>query len=253
MDPQQAMGMALNRSAALVAFSGGQDSTTALAWALDRFEAVETVGFMYGQKHLIEMDCRPIIRGAIANANATWKARLGPDHIVELDLIGQIAGRKIKSRSGQTLVAGEGFEAGSRYIPGRNLIMLSMCARVAFRRDIRTLVCGVSQTEYSGYPDCRDESIKAVESAISFSSGLKFTIERPLMWLDKAGVWALAQSLGGSHLVEIIREESHSCYVGARNVRHDWGYGCGSCPACELRAKGWKEFSNKSTDRPALD
>jgi 7-cyano-7-deazaguanine synthase len=251
MDPQQEMGTALNRSAALVSFSGGQDSTTALAWALDRFETVETVGFRYGQKHLVEMDRRPIIREAITNVVPTWKARLGPDHIVELDLIGQIAGRKIQSPSGQAQVAGEGLEVGSRYIPGRNLIMLSMCASVAFRRDMRTLVCGTSETEYSGYPDCRDVSMKAVESAISLSSGLKFTIECPMMWLDKAGVWALAQSLGGTDLVEIIREDTHTCYVGAREIRHDWGYGCGNCPACELRAKGWKEFSNNHlTARP---
>jgi 7-cyano-7-deazaguanine synthase len=242
MDPKQAMGTALNASAALVSFSGGQDSTTALAWALSRYEIVETVGFRYGQKHLVEMDCRPVIREAITELVSTWKKRLGPDHIVELDLIGQIAAKNIASPTDHPQVAGEGFAAGKRYIPGRNLIMLAMCASVAFRRDIRTLVCGTSETEYSGYPDCRDVSMKAVETAINLSSGLVFKVECPLMWLDKAGVWALAQSLGGRELVNIILEDTHTCYQGSREVHHDWGYGCGTCNACQLREKGWREF-----------
>src|SRR5580704_7011562 len=163
MDSKQTMGMALNPSAALISFSGGQDSTTALAWALSRYEIVETIGFRYGQKHLVEMERRPIIRGSIVELVPNWKTRLGPDHIVELDLIGQIAARNIASPTDQPQIAGEGFAAGRRYIPGRNLIMLSICASVAFRRNIRTLVCGASETEYSGYPDCRDASMKAVE------------------------------------------------------------------------------------------
>ena len=195
MDSKRAMGTALNLTAALVSFSGGQDSTTALAWALSRYENVETVGFRYGQKHLIEMERRPVIREAIVELVPDWKKRLGPDHIIDLDLIGQIAGKSIASPPNHVLIAGEGFAAGSRYIPGRNLIMLSMCASVAFRRDIRTLVCGTSETEYSGYPDCRNVSMNAVEKAISLSSGFDFKIECPLMWLDKAGVWALAELL----------------------------------------------------------
>lgn len=236
------MGTALNNSSTLVLFSGGQDSTTALAWALNHYEAVETVGFRYGQKHLVEMDRRPIIRESIAELVPNWKNRLGPDHIVELDLIGQIAAGNIASPTSRPQVSGEGFAAGRRYIPGRNLIMLSMCASVAFRRDIHTLICGTSETEYSGYPDCRDASMKAAETAISLSSGLVFKVECPLMWLDKAGVWALAQSLGGRELVNIILEETHTCYLGSRGVRHDWGYGCGTCAACQLREKGWREF-----------
>lgn len=242
MDSKQTMGSALNVSAALVSFSGGQDSTTALAWALSRYDIVETVGFRYGQKHLVEMERRPIIREAIAELIPDWKKRLGRDHIVELDLIGQLAARSIASPTDHPQVAGEGFAAGRRYIPGRNLIMLSMCASVAFRRDIRTLVCGTSQTEYSGYPDCRDVSMKAVEAAINLSSGLVFNVECPLMWLNKAGVWKLAYQLGGEEFVSMIIEATHTCYAGVRDMRHVWGFGCGCCPACRLRAKGWQEF-----------
>jgi 7-cyano-7-deazaguanine synthase len=239
------MGTPLNPSAALVSFSGGQDSTTALAWALSRYENVETVGFLYGQKHLVELQQRPTIRNAIIEKVPDWKKRLGPDHLVDLDLIGQIAGKNIASPPNHGLITGEGFAAGRRYIPGRNLIMLSMCASVAFRRDIRLLVCGVSETEYSGYPDCRNASVVAAEKAISLSSGLGFKIECPLMWLDKAGVWALADSLGGSELIEIIKEDTHTCYLGSREIRHDWGYGCGTCEACRLREKGWRDFSTR--------
>jgi 7-cyano-7-deazaguanine synthase len=245
MDSKQTMGMALNPSAALISFSGGQDSTTALAWALSRYEIVETIGFRYGQKHLVEMERRPIIRGSIVELVPNWKTRLGPDHIVELDLIGQIAARNIASPTDQPQIAGEGFAAGRRYIPGRNLIMLSMCASVAFRRNIRTLVCGASETEYSGYPDCRNASMKAIETAINLSSGLIFTVECPLMWLDKAGVWALAHSLGGQEFVHLVQEETHTCYLGSRGIRHDWGYGCGTCDACRLREKGWREFCRR--------
>lgn len=235
------LGRELDR-AALVAFSGGQDSTTALTWALSSFERVETVGFRYGQKHLVELRQRPIIREAIAGLSADWKRRLGPDHVVDLDLIGQIAGKGIASRPGHNLIVGDGFQTGTRYIPGRNLIFLSMSASVAFRRDIRTLVCGASETEYSGYPDCQDASMRAVEIAINTCSGFEFKIECPLMFLDKAGVWKLAFSLGGNDLVKIVEEDTHTCYLGSRAFRHEWGYGCESCEACRLRAKGWREF-----------
>jgi 7-cyano-7-deazaguanine synthase len=176
-----------------------------------------------------------------------WKERLGPDHVADVDLIGQIAGKAIISPPDHTLIAGEGFEAGSRYIPGRNLIFLSMSASVAFRRGIATLVCGASETEYSGYPDCRDASMRAIESAISLASGFKYVVECPLMWLDKAGVWTLAHSLGGNDLIEIIQEQTHTCYQGSRDERHEWGYGCGSCDACRLRAKGWKDYRARQT------
>lgn len=235
------MGEPLNHSSALILFSGGQDSTTSLAWALNRYEVVETVGIRYGQKHFVELERRPIIRDAIARLDSNWEKRLGPDHVVELDLIGQIAG-SVASPASHSQITGEGFELGRRYIPGRNLIMLSICASVAFRRDIRTLVCGASETEYSGYPDCQNASMKAAETAISLCSGFEFQVECPLMWLSKAGVWVLAQSLGGREFVDLVREETHTCYLGSREVRHDWGYGCGTCEACKLREKGWREF-----------
>jgi 7-cyano-7-deazaguanine synthase len=243
MDPKQAVGAALSPSAALVSFLGGQDSTTALAWALNRYGIVETVGFRYGQTHLVEMDRRPIIRDAIVKLVPEWKARLGPDHIVELDLIGQLTGKNIPPPADHSQTASEGFAAGRRYIPGRNLIMLSMGASVAFRRNIRTLICGTSETEYSGYPDCRNSSMKAIETAISLCSGFTFSVECPLMSLDKASVWELAYSLGGQELVNIILEDTHTCYRGSREIRHIWGYGCGTCDACRLREKGWREFS----------
>jgi 7-cyano-7-deazaguanine synthase len=176
--------------------------------------------------------------------NSNWEKKLGQDHIVELDLIGQVAGPNISSPAELVLVTDEGFEAGSRYIPGRNLIILSLSASVAFRRGIRTLICGVSETEYSGYPDCRQDSIKAIEAALNAACGMKFAIETPLMRLNKRQVWELAEELGGQPLVEVIREHTHSCYAGVRDTLLTWGYGCGHCPACELRQKGWNEFSS---------
>lgn len=235
-------------SAALVCFSGGQDSTTSLAWALDRYERVETVGFEYGQKHIVEMDSRPKVRQAIVELVPAWRNRLGPDRVIALDLVGQLGGAKIESPPHHPMNS-EGFSSGRRYIPGRNLLMLSMCASIAFRRDINILVCGTSETEYSGYPDCRDASMRAINAAINTSTGLEFNIECPLMWLDKSGVWALAEKLGGDGLVELIAEETHTCYLGDRNRRYEWGYGCGSCPACELRANGWNKFKSANRNR----
>ncbi|WP_456660923.1 7-cyano-7-deazaguanine synthase [Bradyrhizobium sp. LB13.1] len=207
---------------------------------------METVGYEYGQKHVIEMHCRPAIREAVAGLNQEWSCRLGPDHVVRLDLIGQIAGN-IACPAGYAPIAGEGFEAGSRYIPGRNLIMLSLGASIGFRRNIGTLICGASETEYSGYPDCRESSLNAVEAAINLSSGKQFRVQCPLMSLDKKGVWQLAEELGGEELVALIQELSHTCYLGDRDARHEWGYGCGECAACKLRAKGWQDF--KATRR----
>jgi 7-cyano-7-deazaguanine synthase len=227
-----------NNDAILVLFSGGQDSTTVLAWALNRFSRVETIGFIYGQKHAVELRQRPILRDNLCKMNQNWAARLGPDHIVELDLISELAinVRPIESLS-------KPFP--KRYIPGRNLIMLSMSASVALRRDIRTLSCGASETEYSGYPDCRRASMEAVSNAICACSETLVTIACPLMDLDKAGVWRLAQSLGGDALLQTIKSDTHTCYEGERNVLHDWGYGCSQCDACRLRAKGWHEFTSK--------
>jgi 7-cyano-7-deazaguanine synthase len=240
MDSEPALGTALTSRAALVLFSGGQDSATVLAWAMSQYDRVETVGFHYGQKHLIEMGSRPIIRKLLQDTFPDWRNRLGPDHLVKVDLVGQIAKGVIPFQHNATDV--HPFP-GSRYIPGRNLIMLSMSASIAFRRRIMTLACGTSETEYSGYPDCRRQTMNAVELAINASSGLSFQIECPLMDLDKAGVWRLAQTLGGDRLVEIIRKETHTCYEGSRDELHEWGYGCSDCDACRLRKKGWCEFA----------
>lgn len=238
------MGPALTYASdgALVALSGGQDSATALAWALERFEHVETVGFEYGQRHAVELQCRPRVRDALASLKLTWKMRLGPDHLVALDLIGQISGQKIKSPQRALTEPRDRFATSSRYIPGRNMLMLAMCGSVAYRRQIRTIVYGASETEYSGYPDCQDVSIKAVNVALNISTGLEFNIECPLMWRDKAGVWKLALELGGEEMVSLIVEATHTCYAGVRDIYWDWGFGCGECPACRLRAKGWQEF-----------
>ena len=231
-------------------FSGGQDSATALAWSLANYGRVETLGFRYGQKHAVELDCRPDLRRCIADCSPQWGERLGLDFVVDVDLIGQISARRIPAHPGQSALAGE-FASGRSYIPGRNLIFLSMSASVAFQRGIDTLVCGVSETEYSGYPDCRRASVVAIEAAICCASDLHLHIECPLMALDKAGIWGLAASLGGHQLVEAVRVKSHTCYSGERQVLHEWGYGCGKCPACILRARGWSNFrSNQSPPLP---
>ena len=235
------MGTALSTSSALVLLSGGQDSATVLAWALRNYKRVETIGFDYGQKHAVEMKQRAIFRSRLADQYPEMATRLGPDHIVALDLAGQIAGNIASfdvSRSEMLL--------RKKYIPGRNLIMMSLSASVAFRRGIETLACGVSETEYSGYPDCRRQAMRAIEAALIEATGFSWSVQCPLMDLDKAGVWRLARSLGGDALVELIREETHTCYEGVRETRHPWGYGCTQCDACRLREKGWREFTAAS-------
>lgn len=230
-----------SRHGALVLFSGGQDSATSLAWALARFHRVETIGFSYGQKHRIEMEVREQFLCRVSALNPSYKERSGPDHVVKLDLVGELT-RPSVSRPGQHSMVQQGhFTSGRRYLPGRNLLMLSLASVVAFRRDINTLVSGVSEAEYSGYPDCREVSIAAIQHAIALSSGFEFDIATPLMSLKKAGVWDLAFKTGGEALVGLILEHTHTCYQGNREI-HEWGYGCGNCPACDLRAKGWMEF-----------
>jgi len=227
---------------AIVSFSGGQDSSTALAWALDRFAYVETVGFDYGQKHAIELEARSRVREGLGRIDPAWRARLGSDHIVRLDLIGQISGVAIEERKNVSQDWSEVFSVGRRYIPTRNMIMLSLCGSVAYRRRIKSIVYGVSEVEYSGYPDCRMTSIEAINVALNVSSESQFIIECPIMRLRKAEVWRLAERLGGEKLVSLIVEQSHTCYIGERNELHEWGYGCGTCDACELRSKGWREY-----------
>jgi 7-cyano-7-deazaguanine synthase len=232
------MGATLSNSAALVLFSGGQDSATVLAWALRNYERVETVGFDYGQKHSVELRQRAIFRSRLADEFPEMAIRLGADHVVALDLVGQIAGNIATfdvSRSEMLL--------RKKYIPGRNLVMMSLSASVAFRRGIDILACGVSETEYSGYPDCRRQAMSAIEVALNETTGFSWSIQCPLMELDKAGVWQLSNALGGSTLVDLIREETHTCYEGSRERRHPWGYGCARCDACRLREKGWREFT----------
>ncbi|MGM4929725.1 7-cyano-7-deazaguanine synthase QueC [Tardiphaga sp. 619_E2_N8_5] len=231
----------MSKSAALVLFSGGQDSATVLAWALKNYERVETIGFDYGQKHTVEMKQRTIFRSLLTDQFPDLGARLGPDHVVALDLAGQIAGNIDSfdvSRSEMLL--------RKKYIPGRNLIMMSLSASVAFRRGIETLACGVSETEYSGYPDCRRQAMSAIEVALDQATGFSWAIQCPLMDLDKAGVWRLSHALGGGALLELIREETHTCYEGVREIRHPWGYGCARCDACRLREKGWREYAATS-------
>ena len=227
-------------STALILFSAGQDSATCLAWALDTYDRVETIGFAYGQRHAVEMSQRPILRSAIAAQNKSWATRLGGDVVVDISGYGALAESALTADR-----AIEMLESGlpSTFVPARNLVFLSVAAAHAYRRSAATLVGGMCETDYSGYPDCRRETIDAMEQALSLGLASPLKIETPLMRLTKAETWALAHQLGGAALVETILEHSHTCYEGDRSHRHDWGYGCGECPACDLRAKGWREWA----------
>jgi 7-cyano-7-deazaguanine synthase len=224
---------------ALVLFSGGQDSTTCLAWALDRYERVETVGFDYGQRHRIELDCRAGLRRGLMSLNPAWLRRLGEDHAIDLSVLGGISETAL-TRSTAIEMQANGLP--STFVPGRNLVFLTMAAALAYRRGLTHIVGGMCETDYSGYPDCRDETIKALGHALNLGMAHAFAIETPLMWIDKAATWRLAESLGGPALVDLIREQTHTCYLGERGQKHDWGYGCGTCPACDLRAKGYAQY-----------
>ena len=220
---------------ALVLFSGGQDSTVCLAWALSRYAHVETIGFNYGQRHVIELTCRPVLREAITAQFPQWAARLGEDHLLDLRVLGQISDTALTDDR-KIEMSANGLP--NTFVPGRNLIFLSFAAAVAYRRGLSVLVAGMCETDYSGYPDCRDNTLKALQVALSLGMDSPMTLETPLMWLDKAQTWALSNALGGAELNDIIEERTHSCYVGDRSKRHSWGLGCGQCPACELRQKG---------------
>ena len=226
--------------AALVLFSGGQDSATCLAWALDRYARVETLGFDYGQRHRIELDCRESLRTGLAAIDAAWGQRLGEDHVLSLDALGAV------SDTALTRETEIGFEASglpNTFVPGRNLVFLTFAAALAYRRGIRHIVAGMCETDYSGYPDCRDDTVKALQVALNLGMERRFVLHTPLMWIDKAATWRLAQALGGARLTDLIVEESHTCYLGERGARHAWGYGCGRCPACRLRAEGYARFT----------
>jgi 7-cyano-7-deazaguanine synthase len=224
---------------ALVLFSGGQDSTTCLAWALARYPHVETVGFAYGQRHAVELACREPVRAGLA-AITPWGARLGPDHVV--DLWGSFAALGETALTSAAEIRQTETGLPSTFVPGRNLLFLTYAAAIAYRRGLRRIVAGMCETDFSGYPDCRDDTVKAMQLALNLGMEHRFVVETPLMWLDKAATWALADALGGAPLVELIVERTHTCYRGERRLRHDWGYGCAACPACELRAAGWQRW-----------
>lgn len=228
--------MKLADSRALVLFSGGQDSTTCLVWALRRFAQVETIGFDYGQRHRIELDCRAAIRKALLDRGA---GGLGEDHLLTLEALKTMSETAL-TRDVEIGIAETGLP--TTFVPGRNLVFLSFAAALAYRRGCRHIVLGVCETDYSGYPDCRDDTIKAMQVALNLGLETRFVLHTPLMWRDKAATFALADELGGPSLVELIVEETHSCYQGDRTHRHAWGYGCSACPACELRADGWRRW-----------
>ncbi|MCP4561282.1 MAG: 7-cyano-7-deazaguanine synthase QueC [Bosea sp.] len=230
---------------ALVLFSGGQDSTVALAWALERFTAVETVGFDYGQRHRIELECRETIRSKFPGLSPTYADRLGPDHLLDLKTLGAISDTALTSESEIAFT-----DAGlpTTFVPGRNLIFLTFAAALAYRRDCKHIVLGVCETDYSGYPDCRDDTIKAMQVALGLGLDRRLVLHTPLMWRNKAQTFALARELGGAALLDMVVEETHSCYLGDRSRRHHWGYGCGHCPACDLRARGFAAYEAAPDD-----
>ncbi len=224
---------------ALVLFSGGQDSTTCLGYALEHYSRVETVGFDYGQRHSVELACRERIRAALAERFPDWAGRLGPDHMVDLSGFGAI-GDTALTTDAEIVMTESGLP--STFVPGRNLVFFVYAAALGHRRGLTVLVGGMCETDYSGYPDCRDETLQALQTTIRLGTEVPFTIETPLMWLSKAESWALAHRLGGDGLVDLIREETHTCYKGDHTTKYAWGFGCGTCPACELRAKGYREW-----------
>jgi 7-cyano-7-deazaguanine synthase len=225
---------------ALVLFSGGQDSTTCLAWALEHFARVETIAFDYGQRHHIELQSRLQVLQALRAQFPAWNAKLGDDHLLDLGVLGQISDTSLTRETAMGMTA-----AGlpNTFVPGRNLLFFQLAAAVGYRRGLHVLVGGMCETDFSGYPDCRDDSLKALQVAVSLGMGQRFTFETPLMWIDKAATWAMAHQLGGQALVDIIVEHSHTCYHGVRDQQHPWGRGCGHCPACELRRAGFERWT----------
>ena len=227
------------RDAALVLFSGGQDSTVCLAWALERFPRVETVGFDYGQRHRAELDVRPRLRARMAALRAQWAKNLGEDHVVKLDALARMSETAL-TREVAIEIADNGLP--TTFVPGRNLVFFAFAGALAYRRGLRHLVAGMCETDFSGYPDCRDDTIKALQLALNLGMERRFVIHTPLMWIDKAATFALADKMGGQSLIDLLVEDTHTCYLGDRSTRHDWGYGCGTCPACRLRADGFAKW-----------
>lgn len=230
-------------SKALVLFSGGQDSTTCLAWALERYESVETIGFDYGQRHSIELECRLTVMNELRQNFPAWSAKLGMDHMLDLKLLGQISDTAL-TESKAIEVQKNGLP--NTFVPGRNLMFFTFAAAVAYRRGLEVLVGGMCETDYSGYPDCRDNTLKSMQVSLSLGLDSSMVIETPLMWIDKAATWKMAQHLGGDTLVRLIQEHTHTCYLGDHTTKHVWGYGCGTCPACDLRKSGFLQFEESS-------
>ena len=229
---------------ALVLFSGGQDSTTCLAHALERYERVETLGFDYGQRHSVEMQARTVVLAQMRERFPNWTPFLGQDHVLSLDVLRQIGGSSLTE---DTAIALQADGLPNTFVPGRNLLFLTLAGALAYRRGLQVLVTGVCETDFSGYPDCRDDTMKAMQVALNLGLAQRLRIETPLMWIDKAATWQLAETLGGQTLVDLILEETHTCYEGERGQRHGWGYGCGQCPACTLRARGWAGYRGQET------
>jgi 7-cyano-7-deazaguanine synthase len=229
-------------TSALVLFSGGQDSATCLAWALDRYQHVETIGFDYGQRHAIELRCRQSFLTALKQRYPLWAAKLGGDHMIDLGVLGRISDTALTQ---EKAIEFEASGLPSTFVPGRNLMFFTFAAAVGYRRGLSVIVGGMCETDYSGYPDCRDDTIKAMQVALSLGLQTRFVLETPLMWRDKAATWSLAEQLGGGDLVAMIAEETHSCYLGERSQRHAWGYGCDRCPACDLRRRGYEAYAGR--------
>lgn len=233
---------------ALVLFSGGQDSTACLAYALQKFDHVETVGFDYGQRHSIELVQRVTVLSELRKLFPQWAAKLGEDHLLDLAVLGKVSETSL-TRDTAFKMAQSGLP--NTFVPGRNLLFLTLAAAIAYRRDLQVIVTGVCETDFSGYPDCRDDTMKAMQLALSLGMDKRFLIDTPLMWIDKAATWQMTRSLGdasgaargGERLIDLVLEHTHTCYLGDRTHRHAWGYGCGTCPACKLRARGWDAFS----------
>ena len=224
---------------ALVLFSGGQDSTVCLAWALSKFEHVETIGFDYGQRHRIELECRLTVLDRVREQFPEWAQKLGEDRVIDLSWLGQISDCALTEEREIEL-----NENGlpNTFVPGRNLVFFLISSAVAYRRGLSTLVGGMCQTDFSGYPDCREDTLKALQVATNLGMASTFRFETPLMWIDKTETFQLGEQLGGKKLLEIIVRDTHTCYTGDRTHEHDWGFGCGECPACDLRMRGWKNY-----------
>lgn len=227
---------------AIVLFSGGQDSATCLAWALRNFDEVETVGFDYRQRHVVELECRKVFLASLRERFSGWATKLSDDHLIDVGVLNEISDTALTR---DTAIEMQENGLPSTFVPGRNVLFLTFACALAYRRNAKHIVTGVCETDYSGYPDCRDDTLKALQVALNLGMEKRFVIDTPLMWIDKAQTWALAQELGGKDFVELILEETHTCYLGDRTKRHDWGYGCGECPACELRSQGWKRFTSQ--------